>query len=129
MYTVRLIADDDELAKLHSAVAPSFGPTVQCSPDAGFPDLDALRRAYRVYGARRGRRWVALAAVSARGQIAWLNGTPDHFAEAGVALIRAVFDDFGTSWGDMRNPDLRAALVAASGGRLAEDGTRLSWIG
>jgi hypothetical protein len=29
----------------------------------------------------------------------------------------------------MRNPDLRAALAAASDGQLIEDGTRLSWIG
>jgi hypothetical protein len=29
----------------------------------------------------------------------------------------------------MNNPALRAALVAASEGRLGEDGTRLHWLG
>lgn len=121
------MTEDQELLALSYMVEAAYAPAVQCSPEATYPSLATLRRAPHLYAAYTGDEAVALAVVSERGQIGWLNGMPEHFADAGVALIRAVYLDFGASWGTMHNPNLRAALVAASGGRLHEDGSRLSW--
>jgi hypothetical protein len=128
-YQVRAVSEGSELVELHQMVTDAFDPAVQCTPGQRFPTLEAFRSAPHLYGAYLNGRPVASAVVSERGQIGWLNGVAEHFAAAGVALIRAVYDRFGASWGDMNNPALRAALVAASEGRLGEDGTRLHWLG
>jgi hypothetical protein len=127
-WTVHATTDPAVLQQLHDLAVSWFDPSAVCSPGAWWPSMGELTR----YVARGGSVYYAtnpqgqiagFALVAADGRIDWLKGA--GAAGAGVALARMaakIIADCGQCYGTVRNAALRAALVAAGGGRVVDDG-------
>jgi hypothetical protein len=125
-YEIR-IASEDEFPRLERAAA-TWDRNAQACVTADPPTVDHLREVHRVYAAYLDGEPVAFVLCSEIRMI-WLAGHPDHIAAGCAAMAEVIHRDFAPAWGEVRNPELRAAIAAASGGKIIDDGTCNRWIG
>ena len=128
MYDVRPVTDDAELPVLHQLAVDAFDPSVQCHPDVGYPSVEQLRAAHRIYVAELDGVPVVFACCSERGQGSWMHGRVEHIAAAGAELIEAVAAEFGQCWAACSNEHLTSIIAEGSGGRIVAGDGEIRWI-
>lgn len=127
-YDVRWVQDDAELVRLHAVASSSWDPTAQCSIVTPCPTLEQLRTVARVYAAYVDDEPVAFVMCNVR-RMVWLTGKPEHVAPACVAIAETIHREYVPAWGPINNPVVRAAIAAASSGRIEDDGKCCRWVG
>lgn len=125
--TVVKLTTEAQFQRMHDLLESYFDVEVQCSPRAFYPSLGQIRRAPHVYAARNGTTPVVGALVGTEGRVLWLNGQKGQLLAGGVALFDRIHADLGSCWGTVKNPTVRARLVAASGAAGHVDGDRIWW--
>jgi hypothetical protein len=126
-YVIRVVSDDDELVRL-AHVATTWDRKAQACVTADPPTVDQMRDLHRIYAAYLDGQPVAFVLCSEIRMI-WLMGHPEHIAPACVAIADVIHHDFAPAWGEVNNPELRAAIAAASGGKIVDDGRCNRWVG
>lgn len=107
-----------ERNRLHAYLPVWFDPAVQCNPSVTWPGRDEVASADYVYAAYVNGNPVAVALVGADGHVLWLNGHPAHIVAGCTAIGEVAFAELGAFWGAVTNPELRDAIVQASGHRV-----------
>jgi hypothetical protein len=125
--TVMKLTTDAQFVRMHDLLVSYFDSAVQCSPRAYYPSLGQIRRADNAYAALNGTTPIVGALVEKSGHVLWLNGQKANLLAGSVALFDRIYTDLGSCWGVVKNQNMRAALVQASGAAGHADGEKIWW--